>query len=53
MTVNKLGGNPLLFAASTKLQVANIKLSEFLQILLILANCENKIFKTLLLMQED
>ena len=43
----------MLFVATAKLQLANIKLSELLQVLLILANCENKIFfKTFLLLQE-
>ena len=34
MAVNKLDGKPLLFAASTKLRVANIKPSELFQNLL-------------------
>ena len=53
MAVNNLGGKLLLFAVSTKLREAKTKRSEFLQILLILASWENKIFfETLLLMQE-
>ena len=43
----------MLFAVNAKLRLANIKLSELLQSLLILASCENNIFfKTFLLMQE-
>ena len=51
LTVIKIGREPLLFAVSTKFRVANIKLSELLQIFLILASGENKIiFKAFLLM---
>ena len=42
----------MLFTVSTKLRVADIKLSELLQVLLSLISLENKIFlKTSLLMQ--
>ena len=44
MTVNRFGGKLLQFGVYTKLRVANIKLSELLQSLLILASYSNKIF---------
>ena len=53
IAVNKLRGKLLLFAISTMLREDKIKLSELLQILLILARGEIKIFfKTLFVMHE-